>query len=1092
MLWKNQKLWLYRMVGIPALALALIAALVLIELLSLRSSIRAVNRTDHAIAVSQELIRLAVQTDAAFQRAPRPAQPPSRLAMDAKFHELDHLLAGNPAQQARLASMRSRIEEWLRRADRDPAGLSAQQALDSVLAEHDAYITVEEQLRTEAMRITSRKAALVNLTSLLFILTGAGALGLRAHRQIQALKERLRNSHDAEERQRAEEELRESSERYRLLAETMLQGVIYHAADGTVAALNPAAERILGRTRPELMGTDPCHQQRNTVHEDGSPFPGDSHPAVLALRTGRQVHGVVMGVFNPRRNQRRWIRIDAIPLFHSGQSLPFQVYTVFEDITERKSADDELRRREVELRTITENAPEIIGRVDRDLRHTFINSAITHFTGRPVQHYMGKTIYEWDYPSELRELWASALRAIFETGESREIEFEFDTLLGHRHFISRGVPEFAPDLSVESVLYVGHDVTDLKRSEEALHIARFEAERRAAEMATLMDAVPAAVLTARGIDCRQITGNRFAQEAFGVPAAATFASTETARCPTSLVPVKDGVPVPPEHWPLQLAAHGKVLKNYELDFLFADGTVHTTFGSAVPLLDEQGQPCGAIGALIDITQRKQAEQALRESEERYRAMFENNMDAIFLTVSDGTIVAANPAACAMFGMTEEEFRLGGQRSIVDPEDPRLSFGIEERARTGKVQGELTLVRKDGSRFIGEVNSVLLPGASRKAFVIIRDIDVRKQTERALRESAARYRAMFENNMDGVFLGIPDGTITNANPAGCAMFGMSEEEFLRTGRLPRVDDPSLQAAIDERAKTGKFRGELNLVRKDGSKFIGDVTSAILPVDELRSFVIVRDITERKQTEQALLRSEKLASVGRMAAAIAHEINNPLEAVGNLLYIARSAGDLPVSALQYLDMADAELKRIAHITRQSLGFYRESNAPSLTSVAVVLESAVDVLKSRIKMKRAVVRKDFQDDVEILALAGELRQVFANLLANALDAIEERGTIRIRIKAGVCCKSAARCVRITIADSGKGIPANLRACIFEPFFTTKGNVGTGLGLWVSRQIIDKHDGCIRMRSTTHGEHRGTTFCVTLPQDSVPASMHALTAGT
>jgi signal transduction histidine kinase len=233
----------------------------------------------------------------------------------------------------------------------------------------------------------------------------------------------------------------------------------------------------------------------------------------------------------------------------------------------------------------------------------------------------------------------------------------------------------------------------------------------------------------------------------------------------------------------------------------------------------------------------------------------------------------------------------------------------------------------------------------------------------------------------------------------------------------------------------------------------------------------------------MRSEKLASVGRMAASIAHEINNPLEAVTNSLFLIHKMKDLPEAARQFLDTVDEELNRIAHITRQSLGFYRESNAPAIVSVTAVLESAVDLMKSKIRAKQAVIEMEWEGDLDVTAMAGELRQVYSNLLSNSLDAIEDRGRIRLRVSRCTDFKTGNPCVRVAIADNGKGISANSRQHLFEPFFTTKGTVGTGLGLWVSKQIVDKHRGTIRVRSCTHGPRRGTVFSVVLPVDSAIA---------
>jgi signal transduction histidine kinase len=274
----------------------------------------------------------------------------------------------------------------------------------------------------------------------------------------------------------------------------------------------------------------------------------------------------------------------------------------------------------------------------------------------------------------------------------------------------------------------------------------------------------------------------------------------------------------------------------------------------------------------------------------------------------------------------------------------------------------------------------------------------------------------------------------------------------------------------------------LLRRDGTSV--PIEDSAAPIrDEngsIRGVVLVfHDMWEQRKSEAALLRSEKLASVGRMAATIAHEINNPLECVTNLLFLARGNKQVPESALQYLEMADAELQRIAHITRQSLGFYRESAQPASTSLTAVLDSAIDLLKSKIKAKQAVIEKQWDGDVQVTAVAGELRQVFSNLLANSLDAIDQEGTIKLRVSVAAAFKDGQKSARVTIADNGKGIPAHCRRHIFEPFFTTKGSVGTGLGLWVSKQIVDKHGGTIRLRSRGDETCAGTVFSIVLPAE-------------
>ena len=239
----------------------------------------------------------------------------------------------------------------------------------------------------------------------------------------------------------------------------------------------------------------------------------------------------------------------------------------------------------------------------------------------------------------------------------------------------------------------------------------------------------------------------------------------------------------------------------------------------------------------------------------------------------------------------------------------------------------------------------------------------------------------------------------------------------------------------------------------------------------------EMTVSKQAQEALIRSEKLASVGRMAAVIAHEINNPLEAVMNVLYLIKTSAGLPEPVRQYVDIAESELNRVSHITRQTLGFYRESSTPTTFHIAPLLDSTLDMLRSKIKSKRATIEKRCDERLQITTISGELRQVFSNLLLNCLDALDENGMVQLRASVSSHCRNEQRCIRVTVGDNGHGISADVLPRIFEPFFTTKGSVGNGLGLWVSTQLVAKHGGSIRVRSSKGGIWKGTVFTVILP---------------
>ena len=396
--------------------------------------------------------------------------------------------------------------------------------------------------------------------------------------------------------------------------------------------------------------------------------------------------------------------------------------------------------------------------------------------------------------------------------------------------------------------------------------------------------------------------------------------------------------------------------------------------------------------------------------------------------------------------------------------------------------------------------------------IVMDITERKRAEQELvaakelaEKALAQLRATIDSMSEGMFVVTPDRKRPVANPAFFRIYGFEPDSSPNAaekvasllerrdlnGRLLRMEEWPVSLAL--RGETVVQR-ELRIRRVDTGREV--LTSVnCMPVRDASGEVVmavitVTDITAKKQAEQALIRSEKLASVGRMAATIAHEINNPLEAVMNALFIAKGAE--AEAARQYLDIAEEELQRIAHITRQSLGFYRESNAPAVLSVNAVLDSTIDLLKNKVKAKRATVDKQWHEEIKITGVGGELRQVFSNLMANSLDAIEDNGTIKLRISRSAFSSNGRPHVRVTVADDGKGISADALPRLFEPFFTTKGAVGTGLGLWVSKQIINNHGGSIRVRSNTAGIRRGTVFSVVVPVEPAVLAARGHAAGS
>lgn len=270
-----------------------------------------------------------------------------------------------------------------------------------------------------------------------------------------------------------------------------------------------------------------------------------------------------------------------------------------------------------------------------------------------------------------------------------------------------------------------------------------------------------------------------------------------------------------------------------------------------------------------------------------------------------------------------------------------------------------------------------------------------------------------------------------------------------------------------------------VRRDGVPLTVEYTASSYFVSgEVEGVVIsFRDVGDRKRSEEALRITEKLANTGRMAATIAHEINNPLEAITNLVYLISVSPNLDADTRKYVDLAQQELARVTHISKQTLGFYRQSNLLAEFSLVEVTEGVLALLERKLVSAQIEVQRRFDDRTPVRGYGGEMRQVISNLILNAMEAVGSEGTICLHIYKSRDWRSGQEGVRFVILDSGAGIPSAKLGSIFEPFFTTKQEKGTGLGLWVSNGIVHKHGGYMRVRSWQGARRHGTCFSIFLP---------------
>jgi PAS domain S-box-containing protein len=246
-------------------------------------------------------------------------------------------------------------------------------------------------------------------------------------------------------------------------------------------------------------------------------------------------------------------------------------------------------------------------------------------------------------------------------------------------------------------------------------------------------------------------------------------------------------------------------------------------------------------------------------------------------------------------------------------------------------------------------------------------------------------------------------------------------------------------------------------------------------------VLADVTSRKRSEEAMLRAEKLAVAGRLAASVAHEINNPLEAVANLLYLITHADTVEAARIQAQQALD-ELMRISLITQQTLKFHRQTGAPKMTRLSEVVQTVLALFRGRLRASQIEVEVRTEREVDIACMPGEIQQIFANLISNAIDAMPLSGRLLIRLQPS--CDWRDRQIpgmRATFCDSGVGMDAATMQCVFEPFFTTKAETGTGLGMWVVAQLVDRHHGQVRIRSTQRAEGNSTVISVFLPLGTI-----------
>jgi PAS domain S-box-containing protein len=524
---------------------------------------------------------------------------------------------------------------------------------------------------------------------------------------------------------------------------------------------------------------------------------------------------------------------------------------------------------------------------------------------------------------------------------------------------------------------------------------------------------------------------------------------------------------------------------------------------------EQGRVAGLYNYGRNDTEAFLGARKLRESEARAQRVLKSIADAVIVTDADAHVTRMNKAAALLTGWRTDEaqgrlltevFRTVSEKTRLTLENP-----VQKVKRLGVMDGHAThaiLIAKDGTeRFIDDQGSLIRneDGDVEGMVLVFRDVSEKRQAERERErlqlELSAKYfemRAIYETSSVALAM-IDPHTLRylRGNPKLAEMLNQTVDELIGTPVFDLANDVlGLRDALQQAASGTPVMGKViegELANSPGVHRWWQVEYVPVFSEDGKGLrkveVIVAssiEITGERQMQAALLQTEKLAAVGRLAALIAHEINNPLESVTNLLYLARTSQDF-AEVQDYLATAEEELQRVSLITNQTLRFHRQATKPTPALCPELMAGTLSVFHGRLRNSQVVVEERYRPCKLVSCFDGEIRQVLNNLVGNGIDAMYAAGgRLLLRCREATHWRTGRRGIAMTVGDTGPGMSAEVKKRIFDPFFTTKGIGGTGLGLWVSHEIVERHQGSLCVRSSQRPERSGTVFRLFLPWEA------------
>ncbi len=883
---------------------------------------------------------------------------------------------------------------------------------------------------------------------------------------------------------------------YRVLFETMLQGVVLHDSRGKVISINPAAERILGMKKTEFIPETSVTAEDVTSREDGSPYPGVQHPAMEALRTGKSVEAAVLRYFNPREKAYKWISISAVPLFKEGSERPYQVYTIFEDITERKEIERARKASEDSYGSVVDAAPwglHFYKLTDDDrLIFTGANPAADRILRMSHASLVGLTLEE-AFPANVGSEIPSAYRRVARTGEpwrSERVDYSDGKISGA---FSVQAFQIAPGMVAAAFV----DITERVRNRDETKSLLSEVQRERDRLSLLMNSMTDEVWFADK-DGKFQLANTAAMRSFGIESpdqlvtvAEMAAGMEVHTLDGSLRPAEDAPPL--------RAIKGEVVRNEEEIVRFPGaGELRYRRVTATPVRDAQGNIIGSVSVVRDITDRISSEEELRNTRNYLESLFDHANAPIIVWDPSFKISRFNRAFEHMTGYLADE---------VIGKDLSMLFPIESRDRSLEMirwtligeyweATEIPIRTKDGRVLLALWNSANVYGPDGRALVGTiaqgQDITERKEIENELRRTRDFLESLFGYANAPIVVWDPSYKITRFNRAFEHMTGFSADEVIGKDLsilFPARTRASSLAKI-ERTSTGENweSVEIPVVRKDGTIRVALWNSANLFAEDGKTLVATiaqgQDITDRKEAEVKLKEySARLASSNTelqgFAYAASHDLREPLRTISNFLQILQEEyGDkLDVKARDYIDRTVKASGRLHAMIDDLLSFSRlETRKKAFAPVDLndILNSSVHDLEASIDEHEAAVSADPLPTV--MADDQQMTILFRNLIDNGIKFHgKERPMVQIRT-----ARREGEWL-LTFKDNGIGIDPVSYSKIFDMFtrlHSWKEYPGNGIGLAMCKKIVERHGGHIWVESEVGV---GSAFLFTLP-DSLP----------